>query len=279
MRRRRGPITGVLLALVTMAAACGAGGDRASSAKDAAASTTAAEGEAVALATGVPVQASRSIIATAELVVEVADARSAAAKAAEVAAAAGGFLSQQDAQPGEGVVRMTLRVPTEEFEATMARFEGLGDVQSQRIDTQDVTDQVVDLEGRIASARVSVERVRQLLERSGDVTQLATVEGELARREADLESLLGRQRVLDDQVALATIGLELRGPHAESTRDEPLPGFFGGVRRGWDGFVIAASVAVTGLGYALPFLGVALLVVLVALRLRRRLRAAPPNDE
>ena len=269
----------MLLALVAMAAACGAGGDRASSAKDAAASTTAAEGGGLALATGVPVQASRSIIATAELVVEVADARSAAKKAGEVAAAAGGFLSQQDAQPGEGVVRMTLRVPTEEFEATMARFEGLGDVQSQRIDTQDVTDQVVDLEGRIASARVSVERVRQLLERSGDVTQLATVEGELARREADLESLLGRQRVLDDQVALATIGLELRGPHAESTGDEPLPGFFGGVRRGWDGFVIAASVAVTGLGYALPFLGVALLVVLVALRLRRRLRAAPPNDE
>ena len=97
--------------------------------------------------------------------------------------------------------------------------------------------------------------MRELLEGSGDVAQLATVEGELARREADLESLLGRQRVLDDQVAMATIHLDLREPEAvEATEDDALPGFLGGLEGGWDGFVTAASVLVTGLGYALPFL-------------------------
>jgi Domain of unknown function (DUF4349) len=121
---------------------------------------------------------------------------------------------------------------------------------------------VVDLESRIASARTSVGRVRDLLDQSGDVVQLATVEGELARREADLETLLGRQRVLDDQVALATIHVELREPAAvvEEEGDDPLPGFFGGLQGGWDGFLSAASVVVTGLGYALPFLGLAAVV-------------------
>ena len=90
----------------------------------------------------------------------------------------------------------------------------------QRIDTQDVTEEVVDLESRIAcGGGVSVGRVRELLEGSGDVAQLATVEGELARREARAQSLLGRPRVLDDQVAMATIRLDLREPRPVEESD------------------------------------------------------------
>lgn len=238
-----------------------------------------ASGDGLGLPAGDPIQAGRSIIATAEVTIEVDDARTAAAEASDVAAATGGFLAQQEARPADGVVTLALRVPTEEFQAALGRLEALGEVLAQRVDTEDVTEQVVDLESRIASARVSVGRVRELLEGSGDVVQLATVEGELARREADLESLLGRQRVLDDQVALATIRLDLREPEAtEEPEDEALPGFFGGLRRGWDGFLTAASVLVTGLGYSLPFLVVAAIAGAVWLRVRRRRAGAPPAD-
>ena len=151
---------------------------------------------------------------------------------------------------------LTLRVPTDQFQAAMGRIEALGEVLEQRVDTEDVTEQVVDLESRIASARVSVARVRELLEGSGDVVQLATVEGELARREADLESLLGRQRVLDDQVALATIRLDLREPEAvEETDDDSLPGL-----PRWPGAAAGTGSSrlprcwSPALGYALPFL-------------------------
>jgi hypothetical protein len=210
---------------------------------------------------GVPLQTGRAIIATARIEVEVEDAVVSAREVVEVTSAAGGFLAQQEAHPADGVVSLTVRIPTVAFGEVLGRLEALGDVVAQTVDTEDVTEQVVDLESRIASARVSVARVRELLEGSGDVAQLATVEGELARREADLESLLGRQRVLDDQVALATIHLDLRAPGAVASDDEePLPGFFGGLGRGWDGFITASSVAVTALGYALPFLVAALAI-------------------
>ncbi len=213
-------------------------------------------GGGVGLPAGDPIQAGRSIIATAQVSLEVDDVRAGARRASDVVAAAGGFLAQQQANPGDGVTTLTLRVPTDRFTAVLGELEAIGTVLSQHIDTEDVTEQVVDLESRIASARTSVERVRELLDESGDVVQLATVEGELARREADLELLLGRQRVLDDQVALATIHLDLREPAAveEEGHDDPLPGFFGGLRGGWDGFLTSASVVVTVLGYALPFL-------------------------
>ncbi len=291
MRMRSWAVSVVALGLGGALAACSSGDDNASFDRTGAAIEDSAPGDGggdaesasedgLALPAGEPIQAGRSIIATADVSIEVDDAQTAAAQAGDVAASTGGFLAQQESRPADGVVTLTLRVPTDQFEAAMGRIEALGTVLEQRVDTQDVTEEVVDLESRIASARVSVERVRELLAGSGDVVQLATVEGELARREADLESLLGRQRVLDDQVALATIRLDLREPEAVEEPDEnSLPGFLGGLEGGWDGFLTAASVLVTGLGYALPFLVVAAIAGGVWLRIRRRgPRPRPETD-
>lgn len=295
MRMRTRLALVLVMVLCGAAVACSGGDDDATSASgdaasgtDGGASTTApaagddeAEGggDGVGLPAGDPVQPGRSIIATADVTMEVDDVRRAAARAADAASASGGFLAQQEALPGEGIVTLTLRVPTERFQAVMGEIEALGEVLEQRVDTQDVTAEVVDLESRIASARVSIERVRELLGRSGDVAQLATVEGELARREADLESLLGRQRVLGDQVDLATIRLDLREPAAvvEDDEDDELPGFLGGLRSGWRGFLTTASVLVTGLGYALPFVLLAAVLGGAWVGVARRRRVPPPT--
>jgi Domain of unknown function (DUF4349) len=216
------------------------------------------EGGQGGLPSGDPIQAGRSIIASAEVRLEVQDVRTAAHEATDVAVASGGFLAQQDASPTDGVASLTLRVPTERFQKVMGELEAIGEVLVQRVDTEDVTEQVVDLESRVTSARSSVGRVRDLLDESGDVAQLAAVESELSRRETELETLLGRQRVLDDEVSMATISVHLREAEVETVvepdEDRPLPGFFGGLRSGWTGFVTAASVVLTVLGYALPFL-------------------------
>jgi hypothetical protein len=234
-------------------------------------------GAGLGIPAGDPIQAGRSIIATAEVSLEVEDVGAAARRADDAAAAAGGFLAHQEADPSDGVTLLTLRVPTEHFADVMGRLVALGEVRSQRLDTEDVTEQVVDLESRIASAQRSVARVRALLEESGDVAQLATVEGELARREADLETLLGRQRVLDDQVAMATIHVDLREPAAVEEDDDALPGFLGGLGDGWDAFLTSASVVATALGYALPFVVLAAAVFGGWLWLRRLRHDVPPT--
>lgn len=281
--RYRGWVVCVLLGLASVAASCADGDDDAGGTASGDAEETGTDGGTEAgedegaggglgLPTGDPIQAGRSIIATAEVTIEVDDARAAGRSATQAAGAAGGFLAEQEARPADGVTTLTLRVPTDSFQEVLGELEALGKVLSQRIDTDDVTEQVVDLESRITSARRSVERVRQLLDGSGDVVQLAAVERELAQREAGLESLLGSQRVLDDQVALATIRLDLRQPEAvvEPDDDDALPGFLGGLEGGWDGFVTTASVLVTGLGYALPFLVTGALGGAVWLGVRRR---------
>ncbi len=231
---------------------------------------------------GLPVQGGRSIVATAELDVEVVDVEDAARQAGDAAVVAGGFLAEQDAVASQRSATLVLRVPTERYDEVLDASAALGEVLAQRVDTADVTDQVIDLEARIASGQASVARVRDLLAESGDVIQLATVEGELARREAELESLLGQQRVLADQVALATIRLSLSEPPvpaAEVTAEpEDRPGFGGGLEQGVEVFLTGASVASAVAGFLLPFVPFLVLAAVAVVVLRRRSRRpAPPR--
>jgi Domain of unknown function (DUF4349) len=95
---------------------------------------------------------------------------------------------------------------------------GVGKVVARGQQADDVTAQYVDLEGRIASQRISVDRMRELYAKANTVEELARAEGELARRESELESMLGQKRVLDGRVDLATLTISIHpDPAATST--------------------------------------------------------------
>ena len=88
---------------------------------------------------------------------------------------------------------------------------------------EDITDRVVDVEARIASARTLEQRLLAIAtERTSTVESLLAVERELARVRGDLEQLEGRRRQWADQVALSTLTLHLttRAP-VTSSRAEP----------------------------------------------------------
>lgn len=54
-------------------------------------------------------------------------------------------------------------MPPTAFDATVADLVALGDERHRRLSTQDVGEQIVDIEARLATQRDSVERVRALL--------------------------------------------------------------------------------------------------------------------
>lgn len=112
-----------------------------------------------------------------------------------------------------------------------------------------MTAQVVDIDSRVASLRRSVERLQGLLSQAGDVGQLAMVEGELARRETELEALQGQPRVLADQVAPGTLDVHLAEDRA-LTLSEDTPGFVDGLQTGWAALVYAGRITLTALGLA-----------------------------
>ena len=215
--------------------------------------------------------ATASVIRTGELEVLVADVARAADEAARVVAAAGGQVEgddrARDSGPGRAVLR--LRVPPATFDATVARLAGLGEERGRRLGSQDVTEQVIDLDSRLATQRASVARVRALLSQADDLGEVVQVEAELTKRTADLESLEARLAALTAQVDLAGITLQLTAQDAEAVAGGPL-GFSDGLREGLDALrAVGRGIGVTA-GALLPWSPVLLIAGGLLWRARRR---------
>jgi hypothetical protein len=200
----------------------------------------------------------------------------------------GGFVAdERTSNDDEGATDrsvLVLRVPSRHFEAVMAAFEEFSTVTDTGRKATDVTTEVIDVESRIRTQEVSLDRLRRFLGRADDVNAMIRLESEIARREADLASLRAQQEYLDDQTSLATITVTMTTPEAAPERDDdPLEdaGFLSGLSGGWNALLDVVVVLATVVGALLPFavvLAVLATPLLVWLRTarRRRTAAAPP---
>ncbi|BEP16224.1 hypothetical protein acdb102_45350 [Acidothermaceae bacterium B102] len=249
----------------------------------------------------------RSVIYTATVNLEVATAALVATQAdqaARLAQAANGFVfsrnqaaaaatpapvpSGQPVPPASvASADLVIKVPPATYGSLLNELDQLGKDLDVNETSQDVTNQVVDVQARLTSYRASVARVRILLSKATTIGQIVEVEGELTRREADLESMEGQLAVLKSQTAFATITLHLQQkapavkvvvPPAPKPPKPPIHGFVSGLKAGGRGFATVAIGIATVLGAVLPFLGVLVVVALLAWWGRRHwLRRSHPQ--
>jgi hypothetical protein len=213
------------------------------------------------------------IIRTAALSVRVKDVPDALAEARTVAEDAGGMVGDETTDRdghGRERSRVTLRVPQEAYEDVLDRLSGAGRLLKLDATAKDVTDQVVDVDSRIASQRASVARVRELMDRATKLSDVVTLEGELSSRQSELESLLAQQASLKDRTTLATITLKLsEAPAKAVSGDDDDPSFVDALSGGWGAFVTLLKWVVISLAAVLPFAAVAALLVFLWLRFLR----------
>jgi hypothetical protein len=170
----------------------------------------------------------RSIIYTATIDIQVDDVTAASRRAQEQIAAVGGVIFSQDTvTTPRARTTLVFKVPPADFAEAMSRLEGIGQVVSQDIRADDVTARVVDLQSRILTSEVSVERLRRLLDGATSVEAIAALEGQLLDRETNLELLRGQLRTIQAQVALATITVTISQEAAESAIDVAVTAYDG----------------------------------------------------
>ncbi|MZF58512.1 DUF4349 domain-containing protein [Streptomyces sp. SID5594] len=228
-----------------------------------------------------PGAAGSHVIRTAELLVEVKSAPKAAAAARSAVEASGGLVASENTERIDDrheSSNLVLRVPQDSYQEVLRKLAGSGKLLSRSSNAKDVTEQVVDVESRIATQRASVKRVRELMDKAEKITDVVALEGELSSRQADLESLLAQRASLKDRTSLATITLELTEPDAprKDGKDDD-PGFLDALGGGWDAFVTMFRWIAVAIGASAPFLVTAalLLVLWRVLRARRTARTAP----
>ncbi|GAA2663150.1 MULTISPECIES: DUF4349 domain-containing protein [Actinosynnema] len=214
----------------------------------------------------------RDLVRTADVDLVSGDVDGVVARVGAAAEERGGFVASESSSGSRGTA--VVRVPGERFEDFLGALGGLDGVSVERreVRTEDVTEQVVDVQARLATQRASVERVRALLDRAATTAEIAQIEGELTRRQADLESLQGRLESLKGRVALSTVTVVVRAEAGKAAPDGP-PGFLDALRGGWDALVVALAFVLAALGASLPFLVVLAIPVTALVVLRRRRRA------
>jgi hypothetical protein len=231
-----------------------------------------------------PADVTRAIIYNGTILVRVKDVDTAAAAAAGLASGAGGYLGgdNRDIDASRSVATMILRVPAGKFDSTVTALGRLGSEQSRNVSTQDVTEQVVDIQSRLKTQQASVTRIRALIANTTSIGQIVTLEDELTSRESDLESMEAQLRSLTDLTTLSTITVTLLGPEARvaATPKHRKTGFVAGLKSGWNGFVKSLTVLLTVLGAVLPFvLAIGIPVLAVAWFVRRRRQPSSPSAQ
>ncbi|MBO4259127.1 DUF4349 domain-containing protein [Streptomyces griseorubiginosus] len=291
MRARRSArpvqaLAGLLLAAALALTGCSSASDSGgtASAKDAAARGDAREaapggakdaGGAGATSGGkprAPKLTASSIIRTASLTVQVKDVPKALDEARSTTESAGGYVGDETTSrdpEGREHTRVVLRVPVDRYDQVLADLQGAGKLIDRTAKAEDVTDQVVDVDSRVKSQRVSVARVRELMDRATKLSDVVALEGELSSREADLEALLAQQASLKDRTSMATITLSLSETPVKAAAKDDDPGFLDALAGGWHAFVTMLRWLAVAFGAVLPFAAVAVLLVLAWLRLVR----------
>ena len=171
-----------------------------------------------------------SIIRTARLQIVVKDFGTTRASVEALVTQAGGFIDHMTVTGDTSearVLRGTLRVPGDRMADTLARLRGMGQVTEDTQGSQDVSDELVDLDARLASARATEQRLTELLRnRTGRLSDVLEVERELTRVRLDIERLDAQKANLGRRVSYATIDLtvseerkvSLDGPLSLATR-------------------------------------------------------------
>lgn len=225
------------------------------------------------------VTSGREFISTATMTVKADDLSATKLKAINaVEGKGGGLFGEETSFNGTARAQLTFKVPPQHFRGLLTELEGMGELLSQEVKTDDVTQQVIDLESRITAATASLDRTKLLLDKAGSMQEISALDGEVVRRQSELETLRGQQRTLGERTALATIVLTLvdKAPPSMTTTSVPsdkaahLPGFNDGLQSGWKAFTDAGSVVLAVVGAVLPFMIVVVPMMTIAWVLLRR---------
>lgn len=157
----------------------------------------------------------RQLIRTgdAEIVVEAYDP--AADEVRKIAHRHGGFVSdtaqRSDEVHNESWTRgeVTIRVPSDAFDDAFDEVTEIGEVTEASTGSEDVTDQLVDIEARLENLRAERDRLRELYEDANETEDVLAVQSELSSTQEEIERLEARQRSLSEQVAYATITVRI----------------------------------------------------------------------
>ena len=148
----------------------------------------------------------RKVIKTGRMDLTVSDAKESAKSVESIVELNKGRIDEMS-QGGD--VRIELRVPSEKLEVAMSEFTKLGVVSYQRISSEDVTDKYIDVHAKLKNLKTLRSRLHKLYAKGEKVEELIQVEKEMARVQAEIDSLEGRMKSMQRDIQFSKVVLTL----------------------------------------------------------------------
>jgi hypothetical protein len=149
------------------------------------------------------------VIRNGHVTIEVDSLEIAIDRVRQLAGSLGGYLGNVSMLTGAHQVRtasLEMKIPAARFDTAMVGMPTLGKVEQSVSSAQDVGEEFVDVNARVANAKRLEARLIALLNtRTGRLSDVIAVERELARVRQEIERYEGRIRYLSTRVATSTI--------------------------------------------------------------------------
>jgi Domain of unknown function (DUF4349) len=228
------------------------------------------------------------IIRTGQLEIVVADLHAAVAAADERVSAVGGYVGSSDetASGSESKASVVYRIPADRWDEALAAVRGLASQTFHaQVQTEAVTNQVVDLGARITNLRASEAALQAIMAKAVKISEVLDVQAKLTDVRGQIEQLVAEKQQLEQRAAFGTLTVVFSLPVTPKAE---------AVRLGWDPAtdVDRATGALLGIGQAaatagiwfgivgLPLLVVLAILAVIAWRVRRTMgsrRAVQPG--
>ena len=180
---------------------------------------------------------------------------------------------------------LTMKIPQDRFDDALDRVEGMGERLSLNVSSQDVTEEYVDLEGRLGYWKTQEEFYTRLMAEATEIEDLVTIQTRMQDVLLNIEQIEGRLRYLDSRTSFSTLTVGLTEVPGSTPIEEP--GDPGVLEEAIDqaGEVLLATIGglIVGAAFALPFIllalvGLGLWMAIRAIR-RRKPGTEEPSDE
>jgi uncharacterized protein len=111
---------------------------------------------------------------------------------------------------------VTIRVPANQFLTALNQLQGMGTVVNQNINSQDVTQQYIDLQAQLTSAQLEEQSLQAILAKATTVSDEIAIQDQLTQVIAQVENLQGQINYMQNQVAMSTITVNLNTPQVST---------------------------------------------------------------
>jgi hypothetical protein len=160
----------------------------------------------------VAVNADRNLILTAKIDMRSKDPWATSDRAQAIANGLGGDVLNLT-QSGSGDTRsasLTIRVPSSRFADALQQLRTLeGEVQTSGVSAQDVTDQFIDLQARLAAKQAEEQRYLAILNRANTIDEILKVDASLSNVRTQIEQLTGQINSIKQRTDYSTISMSI----------------------------------------------------------------------